>query len=111
MAKPVRPTVDRNPSKKYNIEQQLDLLSRAISIEVVVEHLKKFGVSRDDFYRDRRIPYGSAKSISADRLQIYAQVFDCTIEDLQNQPVKAKSIRALIDAPVHRKVSSKSKLR
>lgn len=111
MAKPVRLNIDRKPEKKYNIDQQLQLLSRGITTMMIIDHLKKFGVSRDDFYSDRRIPYGSAKSISADRLQIYAQVFDCTIEDLQNQPVKAKSIREAIDAPVHRKVSAKSKLR
>lgn len=111
MAKTVRLKPDIKPSKKYNIEQQLGLIPRSVTIETVIKYLESFGVTRDDFYRDRRIPYGSSKSISADRLQIYAQVFDCSIEDLQNQPVKARSIREAIEEPTHKKATSKSKLK
>ncbi len=111
MAKTVRLKVERKPSKKYNIDQQIGLLPREVAVADIIKHLEQCGVTRDDFYRDRRIPYGSAKSISAYRLQIYAQVFDCSIDDLQNHQIKAKSIREAVDNPIVKKSVSKSKLK
>jgi len=96
MAKPAR---QEQPAKKYNIDRQIKQLPREISVASIVKHLEQFNVSYDDFYRDRRIPFGSSKSIPSDRLMIYAQVFECSISELINNQVKATSIRAGLEAP------------
>lgn len=81
------------PKYKYALEEQLDMLPRHMTIAEVEEHLKKHEISRDAFYSDRRITFGSKSSIPSDRLFIYAKVFDCPVQDLLNQEIKAKSIR------------------
>jgi hypothetical protein len=78
---------------KYAINDQLNMLPRTMKTNDVVEHLKTFGISRNEFYSDRKIAWGSKKSISADRLIIYAKVFDCTTDELVLDKVKATSIR------------------
>lgn len=81
------------PKYKYAINDQVNGLPRDMRIDQVIEHLATFGVTRNNFYWDREIPYGSEKSMSADRLLIYCKVFDCSIDDLLNHEVKATSIR------------------
>lgn len=99
------------PEFKYNFDYQLKLLPRGVKIENVIEHLVKLNINRDVFYRDRKIPFGSAKSIPSDRLMIYAQVFDCSHEDLMNHKITAPSIREAIENPIRKKAISKSKLK
>lgn len=82
-----------NPKFKYSLNEQLSQLPRNTAINDVILHLEKEGVSRNEFYADRAIEFGSEKSIPSDRLFIYAAVFDCPVQDIMNQPVKAKSIR------------------
>lgn len=90
-------TVKLNPrvrSKyKYNLNREISLLPRTLTIKKLIQHLASSGVSRDEFYSDRSIELGSDKSIPSDRLMIYAQVFDCETTDLINHEVKAVSIR------------------
>ena len=81
------------PKYKYAINEQLGMLPRNMTIADVTDHLKKNGITRDSFYRDREILYGAESSIPSDRLFIYAKVFDCPVQDLLNQEIKAKSIR------------------
>jgi len=81
------------PKHKYSINKQVDSLPRTMTINDLVKHLELAGISRNEFYSDRNIAYGSNKSIPSDRLFIYAKVFDCLIDELLNQEVKAKSIR------------------
>lgn len=98
MAKTIRLKSRVKPSYKYNIDQQIGLLSfKKNLINELIEHLAKYGITRSEFYRDRAIPFGSEKSISADRLMIYAKVFDCTTEELVNHEINARSIREVMD--------------
>lgn len=82
-----------NPKYKYAINEQVDSLPRTMSINDLLKHLEVSGISRNEFYADRNILFGSEKSIPSDRLLKYIKVFDCTIDDLLNEQVKAKSIR------------------
>ena len=84
------------PTYKYGIEQQVISLPRTVTINDLVKHLETDGITRYEFYADRKIPFGSDKSISADRLLIYCKVFDCSIDDLINHEVKATSLRQSI---------------
>lgn len=96
MAKTIslRPKV--TPRFKYGINHQIGLLPHKRDlIQQLISHLAKEGISRNEFYTDRAIPMGSTKSIPADRLLKYAQVFDCTIDDLLNDKVSAKSFLSL----------------
>jgi len=81
------------PKWKYGINKQVDSLPRTITIRHLLAHLEDYGISRNEFYADRNIPFGSDKSIPADRLMIYLRVFDCAFADLINLPPAAKSIR------------------
>lgn len=91
----LRPTA--KPKFKYNINHQIGLLPfRRDLIQQVIEHLAKHGVTRNEFYADRAILVDSKKSIPSDRLMIYAQVFECTTDDLVNHHVSAKSIREVM---------------
>lgn len=81
------------PKYKYALNEQVAALPRSQTIEDLVKHLEDSGISRNEFYNDRKIQFGSQKSIPADRLLIYAQVFSCALEDLLNQQVKAKAFR------------------
>lgn len=82
------------PKFKYTLEEQISALPRSMSIMDVVKHLEKDKISRNEFYADRAIPFGSAKSIPSDRLFIYSKVFECPVEDLMNHSIKATSIRS-----------------
>jgi hypothetical protein len=97
MAKTVKLNPDMKPKYKYNLNHQIGLLPKNVPIGKIVEHLLNSNITKDEFYRDRAIPFGSPKSISHDRLMVYAQVFECSIEDLTNQHIKAKSIREVMD--------------
>lgn len=81
------------PKYKYALNEQISMLPKSMKTAEVVEHLKENKVTYDEFYRDRKIPYGSESSIPSDRLFIYAKVFDCPVADLLNHEIKAKSIR------------------
>lgn len=109
MAKTVRLKVEREPSKKYNIEKQIGLIPREMSVADIIKHLDGSGVSRDQFYRDRRIKFGSVKSIPSDRLLVYCKVFECTVDDLVNHDVNAASIRSVLDAPASAHKTKRSK--
>lgn len=96
----------RVPRFKYALNQQIGLLPHKRDlIGQLIQHLQNEGISRNEFYSDRAIPFNSPKSIPSDRLLKYASVFDCSIDDLINQPVKAKSF---LEATSPRR--SKSKL-
>lgn len=94
-----------NPKHKYALNDQVDSLPRSSTINELIAHLEDAGISRNEFYSDRNIEFGSDKSIPSDRLLIYAKVFDCNLEDLLNQEVKAKSFRQQVQ-----KVKTKSPL-
>lgn len=81
---------------KYNINHQLSFLPRSVSIgdfEKILE--KKHGISRATFYADRRILLTDEQSIPEDRLQVYAGLFDVSMDDLINKKIKVKSIFSL----------------
>ena len=92
--------VKHTPKFKYALNEQLNKLPRNTTIDDVILHLKKEGISRNEFYADRNIPFGSESSIPSDRLFIYADVFDCPLADLMNQPIKAKSIREKLNQKI-----------
>lgn len=96
MAKTIRFRTNLKPTYKYSLNRLIGELPRTIKIKDLVKHLVDSGITQTEFYRDRIIPIGSKKSITADRLLIYANVFDCTTDDLLNDQVKAKSIHEVM---------------
>jgi hypothetical protein len=93
MGKTIRLHKKVKPVYKYGINEQVSLLDRKIKVGDLLTHLADNAISRTEFYSDRNIPYGSEKSIPSDRLLKYAQVFDCSVEELLNEEIKATSIR------------------
>ena len=78
---------------KYKLQHQLDKLPRTTSVGAIERILaKEHGISRDMFYRHRKIPFGSPKSISDDHLQIYAGLFGVAVSDLKNETIKVKPL-------------------
>lgn len=77
---------------KYKIKEMAENLPRHITTDILVKELGRHNVSRDSFYRDQKIALGSDQSIPLDRMDAYATVFGCTIEDLKNYMPKGKSI-------------------
>lgn len=78
---------------KYALNEQVGMLPRNMNINQLIDHLARHGISRNEFYADRKIPFGSESSIPSDRLFIYASVFDVPVTDLLNQQINASSIR------------------
>jgi hypothetical protein len=100
------------PKYKYNLNTQIGLLQKNITMVKLRAHLAEHGITRDEFYRDRAILIDSDKSIPDDRMVIYAIVFDCEVHDLRNHQVKARSIREVVDDPPRpKKRSQKSSLK
>lgn len=60
------------------------------SIEKIL--LDEHNISKHQFWSDRKIKLESDQSIPGDRLAVYAQLFDCTIEQLMNHTIKAKPL-------------------
>lgn len=83
---------------KYKIKEMAGKLPRHITTEILVKELGRHNVSRDAFYRDQKIELGSDQSIPLDRMDAYATVFGCTIEELKNYSPKGKSIHEIIAA-------------
>lgn len=97
MGKTIRMRAATKPKFKYSINHQIGLLPHKRDlIQQIIDHLAKHGITRTEFYADRRILLDSKKSIPSDRLMIYAQVFECKTEDLVNHQVNAKSIREVM---------------
>jgi hypothetical protein len=108
MGKTIALIPTHKPKFKYNLNHQIGRLQyKANLIQQLVDHLAPYGITRNEFYSDRKIPLGSKKSITSDRLMIYAQVFECTIDQLVNEPIKAKSIREVISPKRRRKTGLK----
>jgi len=106
MGKIVSLTGKKAKSKyKYALNDELDKLPRHTTINDILIHLKKYGITKDKFYWDREIPFDSLSSIPEDRLFIYADVFDCEVSDLRNNPVKAKSIREKVHTKIKTRLS------
>jgi hypothetical protein len=80
------------PKFKYALNDQVASLDRRITVNDLLAHMAD-KVSRNEWYDDCKIPYGSSKSIPSDRLIIYSKVFDCPLTDLLNEEIKATSIR------------------
>jgi hypothetical protein len=78
---------------KYNIQAKVSLLPREIRISDLLKVLEKHGIVKGTFYRDSKVKSDSDFSIPTDRLQIYAKVFGCSLDELMNHGVeKIKSI-------------------
>lgn len=81
---------------KYNLNHQISLQPRSISIRDIEVLVEKQGISRSTFIRDRNIRLDSTQSIPSDRLDLYAKLFECTPEALKNYKVEATSIREMM---------------
>lgn len=83
------------PIHKYKIEQlRIEELPSSVSKLAILEKLllEEHGITQNEFYRDRNCLQTDEFSIPGDRLAVYAQLFGTTIEDLMNQPIKAKPL-------------------
>jgi hypothetical protein len=89
---------------KYKINDYIHALPRTISIGRLQKVLQnEHGISSDTFYRDRAIKSDDEFSIPSDRMDVYAGVFGCKVDDLKN--FTTKKIK-----PLHeRKLSSGEK--
>ncbi len=96
---------------KYHINRQIGLLPRAISIKAFHDILRsQHNITRDAFYRDRNIEWGSDNSIPSDRLEVYAGLFGVTVDDLKNYDVpKIKPLAERKIKPLSKKLGLKTK--
>lgn len=70
------------------------------SMQDVLEDLSEFGISKFQFYRDRKIKIEDRKSIPGDRLVKYANYFQVNIDELMSSPSAAyKSLKAEVGTP------------
>lgn len=78
---------------KYTLNALIDDLPNRISIDSITNLLAKdYGISRDTFFRHRRISYGSDEAISGDHLEIYAGLFGVSVDRLKTETKKVKSL-------------------
>lgn len=91
--------IHKGPKWKYNLNHQLSILPKMISISDAEEHLEKeYGISRDTFYHDRMIKLENVEFIPSNRIDIYCTVFNCTYDQLKNYKLKlGKSLREVFD--------------
>jgi len=72
-------------SQKYKINYFLSIQPRNVTVASVEKILSnEHGISRSTFMRDRSIKHGSDHSITIDRLEVYAALFDVTVDELKN---------------------------
>lgn len=105
--KPMAKTIKLHKSKiaptyKYRLQELINELPKGLKISVLEKLLlRDFGITQNEFYRDRTARYGSDFSIPDDRMQVYAQIFDVTVDDLRNQNIKAKPlVKSTIKTPL-----------
>lgn len=77
---------------KYNINHYLDELPARIKMAQIADLIKPYKITYATFNRDRQIESTDSTSIPSDRLQVYAGLFGCTIDDLINTKKKVKPI-------------------
>jgi len=77
---------------KYRIQEIEDQLPKLIKTSDIIGSLKDNGVSYNTYNRDKKISVKDAMSIPHDRLQIYAGLFNCDVNDLINNIIKTKPI-------------------
>lgn len=98
---------------KYKIKQFVDQLPRSISIGSLRDILKKeHGISSDTFYRDCSLSIDDDFSIPSDRMDVYAALLSCTVDELKNftsKKIKPLSQRKL--SPTAKSVIKKAKLK
>lgn len=74
---------------KYKINHYISVQPREITVSKIEEILmKEHGISRSTFQRDRSMPVNSEQSIPSDRLDVYAQLFGITVDELKNYTLK-----------------------
>lgn len=79
--------------EKYRLQEFVNDLPNRIPIQSIEKILAdEHKISKHQFWSDRKIKLGSDQSIPGDRLAVYAKLFDCTIEELMNQTIKAKPL-------------------
>ena len=89
------------PTYKYKLQELVDALPKSTTMAQLESLLKDHGISQNQFYRDRTARYGSDFNIPVDRMVVYSQLFDTTIEQLMNQPIKVKPlIQSRIKTPL-----------
>ncbi len=90
---------------KYNINHQLSKVDRFITLKKLKEELlQSYGIKGITFENDRRILQGQAKSIKSDRLDAYANFFQCSVDELKNYKVQGITIN---DIQPHRSPNRK----
>lgn len=79
---------------KYKIAELIEQLPKGITLAQIEEILQnEHKINRTTFYRDRCISLKSSTSIASDRLDVYAQLFSVSPEDLKNYKVTTKSLK------------------
>ena len=78
---------------KYAINDYVVKLPGTISVRRLCEILEQNGIQRVTFFRHRSIRANSKQSIPADKLMVYAQLFNCSMDDLvRKKPRKIKPL-------------------
>lgn len=103
VAKPINQTNQKiRPIYKYKlkeiIETELPKSMKMSSIEKILAN--EYGISQNEFYRDRVTLYESNYSILGDRLIVYSKLFDRSIEELMNRSVKVKPLVNNLDSTI-----------
>jgi len=98
---------------KYKIEEIVKNLPGRITISSIEKILQKdHNVSSITFYRDRITKITDDFSIPHHRLEVYASLFGCTVDDLKNYT--SKKIKSLAErklSPTAKSVIKKAKLK
>lgn len=81
---------------KYTLNNLVNALPRSVN---ATKDLIKLGVPERTFYRDKAIKANSTQNISGDRLLIYAQYFNVSIEQLFT-PAKKSVKRNTLKSPL-----------
>lgn len=96
---------------KYKINDQIALQPRHITIDAIIGILSDHGISRDTFYRDRNVLIEDDFSIPSERLDVYAQLFGVTTDELKNYtPKKIKPLSERKQSELAKTIIKKSKL-
>jgi len=98
------------PKLKYKLNILFQNLPRSVKGRTIWERLAKHGISKSTFYRHCRIKSTSPVSIGLDDLEIYAQLFDVTIDELKNyEAPKIKPLTERAIKPLSKKLGIKTK--
>lgn len=78
----------KKPKYKYNLIQVYKDQHKSFNRKTLIAKLEKVGISERTFYRHGSILLKSDQDITVDQLIKYAEIFDCSVDQLINRDSK-----------------------